>query len=99
MKKSDIAMIILIASVSAMIAFFIGNQLSFLKPDPKGVAVPTAEAIVSDVPEAGDQFKVFKEEKQARSVADSRMQDKIESERKKEDSSNELSIPLVTIQN
>ncbi len=45
-------MIILIASVSAMIAFFIGNQLSFLKPDPKGVAVPTAEAIVSDVPEA-----------------------------------------------
>lgn len=38
---------------------------------------------LSDVPEAGDQFKVFKEEKQARSVADSRMQDKIESERKK----------------
>ncbi len=52
MKKSDIAMIILIASVSAMLAFLIGNQLSFLKPDPKGVTVPTAVQISSEVPEA-----------------------------------------------
>lgn len=51
MKKSDIAMIILIASVSAMIAFLIGNQLSILRPDPKGVKVPTTTAIQSDVSE------------------------------------------------
>ncbi len=57
MKKSDIAMIILIAGVSAMIAFLIGNQLSFLKPDPKGVEVPTAVSISSDVPEVDK--KVF----------------------------------------
>ncbi len=48
-----------------------------------GPSTPVEIIGLSDVPEAGDQFKVFKEEKQARSVADSRMQDKIESERKK----------------
>lgn len=51
MKKSDIAMIILIASVSAMIAFLIGNQFSVLRPDPKGVKIPTATAIQSEVSE------------------------------------------------
>lgn len=38
---------------------------------------------LSDVPEAGDLFKVFKDEKEARSIADSRLQEKIETERKK----------------
>lgn len=49
MKKSDIAMIILIASISALIAFLIGNQLTFLKPDPKGVTIDIATPIESDI--------------------------------------------------
>lgn len=42
MKKSEIAMIILIASVSVMIAFLIANSLPFLKLSDEGVDVPTA---------------------------------------------------------
>jgi hypothetical protein len=49
MKKSDIAMIILIASMTAIIAFAIGNSIPALKPDSKGVKVPTAEKIDSTV--------------------------------------------------
>ena len=49
MKKSDLAMIILIASVSALIAFTIANSLPFLKLDTKGVKVKTIEAISADV--------------------------------------------------
>lgn len=48
-----------------------------------GPATPVEIIGLSDVPEAGDLFKVFKEEKKARSVADDRLQDKIEVERKK----------------
>ena len=51
MKKSDIAMIILIASVSVMVAFFIANSLPFLKVDPKGVTVKTINPVSSDVSE------------------------------------------------
>lgn len=49
MKKSDIAMIILIASVSVMVAFFIANSLPFLKLDPQGVKYPYIEPISADV--------------------------------------------------
>ncbi len=49
MKKSDLAMIILIASVSAMIAFLVANQIPALKPDAKGVKIQTAEKIETDV--------------------------------------------------
>lgn len=49
MKKSDLAMIILIASMSALIAFLIGNQIEFLKPDQNGVKVPTTEKISTSV--------------------------------------------------
>ncbi len=49
MKKSDIAMIILIASVCAFIAFLVAGQMPFLKPNPKGVKVPTTEKISSSV--------------------------------------------------
>ena len=49
MKKSDIAMIVLIASASVMISFAIANQMSFLKPPEKGQQVKTAEAIESKV--------------------------------------------------
>ncbi len=48
MKKSDIAMIILIASVSVMVAFFIANSLPFLKLDPKGVKIKTVDKIIVD---------------------------------------------------
>ncbi len=51
MKKSDIAMIILIASLSVMVAFFIANSLPFLKLDPKGVKVKTVTEISADVKE------------------------------------------------
>ncbi len=49
MKKSDIAMIILIASITAIIAFVVGNSIPALKPDKDGVKVPTTEKIESDV--------------------------------------------------
>ena len=45
MKKSDIAMIVLIASVSVMISFIVANQLPFLKPPQKGVDVKTIDKI------------------------------------------------------
>lgn len=44
-------MIILIASLSVMLAFLVANQLTFLKPPEKGQKVPTAEKISSSVEE------------------------------------------------
>jgi hypothetical protein len=58
MKKSDIAMVVLIASVSVMISFVIANQISFLKPPQKGEDVKTIEKINPDVPEP--DTKVFR---------------------------------------
>lgn len=49
MKKSDVAMIILIASVCALIAFVVANQIPQLKLDEKGVSVPTTTAIDTQV--------------------------------------------------
>lgn len=51
MKKSDIAMIILIASASVMISFFIVNSLPFFQVQDSGVEVPTIEAISEEVAE------------------------------------------------
>ena len=51
MKKSDIAMIILIAGVCALIAFIVANQIPQLKLDTKGVSVPTTKAIDTTVTE------------------------------------------------
>lgn len=51
MKKTDIAMIILIASVCVLIAFLVANQIPGLRPNAKGVKVPTAERIYTDVAE------------------------------------------------
>jgi hypothetical protein len=48
MKKNDIAMIILIASVSAMFAYFIGRTL-IGDPESRAVQVKTVEAISTDV--------------------------------------------------
>jgi hypothetical protein len=55
MKKSDIAMIILIASISAIIAFVVGNQIPALKPSSSGVKVPVATKIDSDVEQPDPQ--------------------------------------------
>jgi hypothetical protein len=49
MKKSDIAMIVLIASVSIIVSFIVVNQLPFLKPPEKGQKVKIAEKIQSTV--------------------------------------------------
>jgi len=49
MKKTDVAMIILIAGVSVLVAFFVANQIPVLKLDTKGVKVPTTELIEADV--------------------------------------------------
>lgn len=49
MKKSDIAMIILIASVAVIVSFFIANQISFLKPPEKGQKVKVTEKIDANV--------------------------------------------------
>lgn len=49
MKKTDIAMIVLIAGTCALIAFFVANQIPALKIDTKGDKVPTAAAIDTEV--------------------------------------------------
>ena len=51
MKKTDIAMIILIASVSVLIAYFVANALPIFKDGDKAVTVKTAEKIVPDIKE------------------------------------------------
>lgn len=49
MKKTDIAMIILIASLSVFVAVIIANSLPALKVSEKGEQVPTMERVTSDV--------------------------------------------------
>ncbi|MGI9340989.1 MAG: hypothetical protein ACR2PP_10190 [Psychrobacter sp.] len=49
MKKSEIAMIILIVSVSMMSAFAIANNIPQLKPDDKGVEVEKIDPISAEV--------------------------------------------------
>lgn len=49
MKKSDIAMLVLIAGVAVMIAFTIASSLPFLKVDDSGVDVKTIEEISPEV--------------------------------------------------
>lgn len=57
MKKSDIAMIVLIASLSVMTAFFIANSLPFLKVSDKGETVKTTDGITDTV--AAPDKKIF----------------------------------------
>ncbi len=49
MKKTDIAAIILIASVCVMIAFAAATNISFLKVNEQGEKVSTVESISSEV--------------------------------------------------
>ena len=51
MKKTDIAMIILIAGVGVLVAYFVATNISFLKLPEKGVEVQTIQEITSDVQE------------------------------------------------
>lgn len=51
MKKTDIAMIILIASLSVMIAYFVANSIPALKDSRQPVKVKTADPISSEVVE------------------------------------------------
>ena len=52
MKSSEIAMIVLIASVSMMVAFFTANSLDFLKVDEQSVTVRTIEEIPDSISES-----------------------------------------------
>ncbi len=60
MKKSDIAMIILIASLSVAVAYLVANALPFLKIDEKGVMVKTIDEIKDEVTPPSD--KIFNED-------------------------------------
>jgi hypothetical protein len=60
MKKTDIAMIILIAGVGVLVAYFVATNISFLKLPEKGVEVQTIQEITSDVQEPNK--KIFNAE-------------------------------------
>lgn len=51
MKKTDIAMIILIASIGIIVAYFIAINIPFLKVPEKGVKVQTIPVITAEVKE------------------------------------------------
>lgn len=60
MKKSEIAMIILIASVSVMIAYFVGNSL-FGKMTTAGEKVKTVETFSANVDAPNGNSPIFKQ--------------------------------------
>ena len=45
MKKTDIAMIILIASISVVVAFFVASSIPFLQMPQRGTKVETVEKL------------------------------------------------------
>lgn len=49
MKKTDVAMIIFIASIAVMAAFAIASNVSFLRLSEKGESVPTIEVVSSTI--------------------------------------------------
>ena len=51
MKKTDIAMIILIAGVGILIAYFIAVNIPFLKIPEQGVEVQTVDSIGAEISE------------------------------------------------
>lgn len=54
MKKSEIAMIILIASISVMVAFTVANNIPQLKQGDEGVEVEKIDEISSEVSDKPD---------------------------------------------
>ncbi|PID33147.1 hypothetical protein CR969_02290 [Candidatus Saccharibacteria bacterium] len=57
MKKTDIAMIILVASVGVLIAYFIAINIPFLKLPDNGLKIQTVRKISSEVTKPSE--KVF----------------------------------------
>lgn len=55
MKKTDIAMVILIASIGVIVAYFVATNISFLKVPQEGAKVKTVRAISKDVPQPDEQ--------------------------------------------
>ena len=51
MKKTDIAMIILIASISVVVAFFVGSSIPFLQMPQRGTKVETVEKLSNTIDE------------------------------------------------
>ena len=51
MKKTDIAMIVLIAGVGILVAYFIAVNIPFLKIPEQGVEVQTVDSIGSEISE------------------------------------------------
>lgn len=60
MKKTDIAMIMLVTAVGVLVGYILATNLTFLKPDEKGVEVQTMEELTSEV--APPNEKVFNNE-------------------------------------
>ena len=55
MKKTDIAMIILIASLGVLVAYFVASNLSFLKLPEQGVKVQTMRLIEDTIADPDEQ--------------------------------------------
>ena len=51
MKKTDIAMIILIASISVVVAFFVASSIQFLQMPQRGTKVETVEKLSNTIDE------------------------------------------------
>ena len=51
MKKTDIAMIILIASISVVVAFFVASNIPFLQMPQRGTKVETVEKLSDTIDE------------------------------------------------
>ena len=51
MKKTDIAMIILIASISVVVAFFVASSIPFLQMPQHGTKVETVEKLSDTIDE------------------------------------------------
>lgn len=60
MKKTDIAMIILIASVGILIAYFIAVNIPFLKLPENGIKVETVQELTDSVDKPSE--RVFNED-------------------------------------
>lgn len=60
MKKADIAMIILIASVGILIAYFIAINISFLRLPEQGAKVETIPELTDEVTQPSE--RVFNED-------------------------------------
>lgn len=55
MKKTDIAMIIMVASLGILVAYAIASNLSFLKLPKDGVKVQTVQRLSADVQQPSNE--------------------------------------------